>query len=117
MYGAIPTEPVTPDGDAGVLFMHNEGWSTMCGHGVIALVTVALSFREPEWDLTRAEDTAVRWGFPIRLAELEMDEEDPTSCPACAAPLPDAPGNECENCGYEGPPFTGKKPKEERPSQ
>jgi proline racemase len=42
MYGAIPTEPVTPDGDAGVLFLHNEGWSTMCGHGVIALVTVAL---------------------------------------------------------------------------
>jgi len=42
MYGAIPTEPVTPDGDAGVLFMHNEGWSTMCGHGVIAFVTVAL---------------------------------------------------------------------------
>jgi proline racemase len=42
MYGAIPTEPVTADGDAGVLFMHNEGWSTMCGHGVIALVTVAL---------------------------------------------------------------------------
>jgi trans-L-3-hydroxyproline dehydratase len=42
MYGAIPTEPVTADGDGGVLFMHNEGWSTMCGHGVIALVTVAL---------------------------------------------------------------------------
>src|SRR5437899_610845 len=42
MYGAIPTDPVTPDGDLGVLFMHNEGWSTMCGHGVIALVTVAL---------------------------------------------------------------------------
>jgi proline racemase len=42
MYGAIPTEPVTSDGDAGVLFMHNEGWSTMCGHGVIAFVTVAL---------------------------------------------------------------------------
>jgi proline racemase len=42
MYGAITTEPVTPDGDLGVLFMHNEGWSTMCGHGIIALVTVAL---------------------------------------------------------------------------
>ena len=42
MYGAIPTAPVTPDGDLGVLFLHNEGWSTMCGHGVIALVTVAL---------------------------------------------------------------------------
>lgn len=41
MYGALPTEPVTPDGDLGVLFLHNAGWSTMCGHGVIALVTVA----------------------------------------------------------------------------
>ena len=39
MYGAILTKPVTDDGDFGVLFMHNEGFSTMCGHGVIALVT------------------------------------------------------------------------------
>jgi len=42
MYGCILTEPVTPDGHLGVLFMHNEGYSTMCGHGVIALVTVLL---------------------------------------------------------------------------
>ena len=42
MYGAIPTEPVTNDGDLGVLFLHNEGWSTMCGHGIIALTTVLL---------------------------------------------------------------------------
>lgn len=42
MYGCILTDPVTPDGDLGVLFMHNEGYSTMCGHGVIALVTVLL---------------------------------------------------------------------------
>src|SRR5262245_44932516 len=42
MYGCITTEPVTADGDLGVLFMHNEGYSTMCGHGVIALVTVLL---------------------------------------------------------------------------
>src|SRR5512143_3412336 len=45
MYGCILTEPVTPDGDLGVLFMHNEGYSTMCGHGVIALVTVVLEMR------------------------------------------------------------------------
>jgi trans-L-3-hydroxyproline dehydratase len=41
MYGAIPTEAPTADGDLGVLFLHNEGWSTMCGHGIIALTTVA----------------------------------------------------------------------------
>lgn len=42
MYGAIITEPVTPDGDLGVLFIHNEGFSTMCGHGVIGLAKVVL---------------------------------------------------------------------------
>jgi trans-L-3-hydroxyproline dehydratase len=40
MYGAILTDPVTADGDIGVLFTHNEGYSTMCGHGVIALGVV-----------------------------------------------------------------------------
>src|SRR2546426_3596627 len=42
MYGAILTEPVRPGSHAGVLFMHNEGYSTMCGHGVIAVTTIAL---------------------------------------------------------------------------
>ena len=39
MYGCVLTQPVTPGADFGVLFMHNEGYSTMCGHGIIALVT------------------------------------------------------------------------------
>ena len=42
MYGCLLTEPVTPDGDAGVLFMHNQGFSTMCGHGVIGVAKVGL---------------------------------------------------------------------------
>jgi proline racemase len=42
MYGAVLTEPVLPGSHAGVLFMHNEGYSTMCGHGVIAVTTIAL---------------------------------------------------------------------------
>ncbi|HMF95488.1 MAG TPA: proline racemase family protein [Vicinamibacterales bacterium] len=42
MYGAILTEPVSPGSDAGVLFMHNEGYSTMCGHGIVAVTTIAL---------------------------------------------------------------------------
>jgi len=39
MYGAVLTPPVSPESDLGVLFLHNEGYSTMCGHGIIALVT------------------------------------------------------------------------------
>jgi len=42
MYGALLTEPERADSHAGVLFMHNEGLSTMCGHGIIAVVTIAL---------------------------------------------------------------------------
>ena len=42
MYGALLTEPVTRDANAGILFMHNEGWSTMCGHGIIAVTTIAI---------------------------------------------------------------------------
>ncbi len=37
MYGVIPVEPCDPAADLGVLFMHNEGYSTMCGHATIAI--------------------------------------------------------------------------------
>ena len=42
MYGCALTPPVSEGAQMGVLFMHNEGFSTMCGHGVIGLVTVLL---------------------------------------------------------------------------
>ncbi len=40
MYGCILTPPVSQTADIGVLFTHNEGYSTMCGHGIIALTKV-----------------------------------------------------------------------------
>ena len=39
MYGAILLPPHSDYADMTVLFMHNEGYSTMCGHGVIAITT------------------------------------------------------------------------------
>lgn len=42
MYGCILTPPTTPGADVGVLFLHNEGYSTMCGHGIIGLVKVGI---------------------------------------------------------------------------
>jgi trans-L-3-hydroxyproline dehydratase len=42
MYGALIVPPVTPGALFGVLFMHNEGYSTMCGHAVIALARLAV---------------------------------------------------------------------------
>lgn len=64
MYGAIPCPPATPDGDLGVLFLHNEGYSTMCGHGIIALTKVAIEFgmiaRPPEGTPLRIDSPAGR---------------------------------------------------------
>jgi proline racemase len=42
MYGALLVEPNLPGADLAVLFMHNEGYSTMCGHAVIALGRYAI---------------------------------------------------------------------------
>jgi proline racemase len=42
MYGCFVTEPEDGGADLGVVFFHNEGYSTACGHGTIALVTWAL---------------------------------------------------------------------------
>jgi proline racemase len=42
MCGALLTEPVLPGSHAGLLFMHNEGYSALSGHAVIAVTTIAL---------------------------------------------------------------------------
>ena len=53
MYGCIIVPPVTETADFGVLFLHNEGFSTMCGHGIIGVTKVVLEtgmfeIQEPE---------------------------------------------------------------------
>lgn len=42
MYGAVLTAPAAPEADYGVIFMTNSGYSTMCGHGIIALTTALI---------------------------------------------------------------------------
>lgn len=42
MYGAVLTEPLSEGADLGAFFMHNEGYSTMCGHAIIALTKYAI---------------------------------------------------------------------------
>src|SRR3546814_10816177 len=58
MYGVIPVEPDLPVADLAVLFMHNEGYSTMCGHAVIALGRWAVDsgIVKPQAPETRSEE-------------------------------------------------------------
>ena len=67
MYGALLVPSELPEADLGVLFMHNEGYSTMCGHAVIALGRFALDYklvREP-----RSPETQVNIHCPCGLVK------------------------------------------------
>ena len=41
-YGCIITPPASKEADFGVIFLHNEGYSTMCGHAIIAVTKIAV---------------------------------------------------------------------------
>ena len=57
MYGCYVVEPNDAGADLGVVFFHNAGYSTACGHGTIALATAALELgmhpvATPETEIT-----------------------------------------------------------------
>ncbi len=74
MYGALLVEPDHPDADLAALFMHNEGYSTMCGHATIALARWAVESgrvarQEPE---TAGSETIVRLQCPCGLVTCRV---------------------------------------------
>ena len=70
MYGCLITPPVTRSADFGVLFMHNAGYSTMCGHGIIAVTKVVL---ETEMLPMQTPSTCVRIDTPAGLVTAFAD--------------------------------------------
>ena len=70
MYGAIITAPVTKNASFGVLFMHNEGYSTMCGHAIIALGKAAL---ELGWVEAVEPETVVEIDAPAGLVTARVN--------------------------------------------
>ena len=79
MYGAVLTEPCGETAHAGVLFMHNEGYSTMCGHGVIAVCTIAL---ERGLISVAGECPAVVLDSPVGLVRARVTHALSTERPA-----------------------------------
>lgn len=70
MYGAILVEPSLPDADLAVLFIHNEGYSTMCGHAILALGRYAI-----DYGLVKAVEpiTTVNIECPCGLVRAEVE--------------------------------------------
>ncbi|MGB0523004.1 MAG: proline racemase family protein [Flammeovirgaceae bacterium] len=56
MYGCIITPPNDEEADFGIIFLHNEGYSTMCGHATIAITKLAI---ELGWVPKQAPETKV----------------------------------------------------------
>jgi trans-L-3-hydroxyproline dehydratase len=73
MYGAVVTPPVSPDADFGVLFLTNEGYSTMCGHGIIALTTALL---ETGAFSRQSPCTTITYDSPAGLIRAEATIEE-----------------------------------------
>jgi proline racemase len=73
MYGCVLTRPVSSEADLGVLFMHNEGYSTMCGHGIIALVTTLL---EMGTLASKGRQTPVNLDTPAGLVQATAHFDD-----------------------------------------
>ncbi len=67
MYGALLVEPDHPEADLAVLFMHNEGYSTMCGHATIALARWAV-------ESGRVKGPTVRLQCPCGLVVANVDD-------------------------------------------
>ncbi len=73
MYGCVVTPPVSDEADFGVVFLHNEGYSTMCGHGIIGVATVVL---ETGMLPIEAPETSLMIDTPAGLVTAVAQVED-----------------------------------------
>lgn len=75
MYGAVVTPSTEADFD--VFFLHNEGYSTMCGHAIIALTTLVLETRVRDGSIDGdARDVAVTFNVPAGRIEARGSIQD-----------------------------------------
>jgi len=69
MYGGVLVPADSDDALCGVLFLHNEGYSTMCGHGTIALATALVEAGA----VSVGEDGAARFAIDAPCGRLQIE--------------------------------------------
>jgi proline racemase len=75
MYGAVVT--TAADADFDVFFLHNEGYSTMCGHAIIALTTLVLETRVHDGIIAGdVRDAAMTFNVPAGRIEARGSVKD-----------------------------------------
>lgn len=76
MYGAVMT--LSRDADFDVFFLHNEGYSTMCGHAIIALTTLAIETGLTQYDpnYTGTQEVVIAFNVPAGRVEARATVHD-----------------------------------------
>ncbi len=73
MYGAVVTEPNSGEADIGMFFLHNEGYSTMCGHAIIAATKVLL---DTGWISKEGDRSKLLIDVPAGRIEARAEREN-----------------------------------------
>lgn len=73
MYGCLLLPPNDEGADFGILFLHNEGYSTMCGHATIAIGKLAV---EMGWVEKRSPVTTLHIDAPCGRLEVFVHIEN-----------------------------------------
>jgi trans-L-3-hydroxyproline dehydratase len=73
MYGAVITEPITEGADFGTFFLHNEGYSTMCGHAIIALTKLVF---DTGWVTKEGNDPELLIDAPPGLIRVKAHRQN-----------------------------------------
>ncbi len=88
MTGALLTEPTSPDAQAGILFMHHEGWRPLSLHAVIGVATIAIE----RGLLTVADDkTTLAFDTPGGPVTARVQRAPTAAATAAAAASASAP--------------------------
>ena len=73
MYGCLLIPPNDEGADFGILFLHNEGYSTMCGHATIAIGRLAVDMG---WVNVSEPITTFKMDAPCGRLEVRVEVED-----------------------------------------
>ncbi len=73
MYGCVLTPPNDPGADFGIIFLHNEGYSTMCGHATIAIAKLAVMM---EWVQVTEPYTYLKIDAPCGRLDVSVRVEN-----------------------------------------
>ena len=78
MYGGFLVKGISPESHFGVLFIHSDGFSSMCGHGIVAVTRAAVHLGlldiHEGWNEVRIDTPAAPIKSYVRVENDDVEE-------------------------------------------